>query len=57
VLRAVAVFFGVFALVLAILLAAVGQLGRVDRQTFAAVLASAAVAGGVAALGSRRRQR
>ena len=39
---------GAFALVLAVLLAAVGQLGKIDRQTLVAVLAASAVAAGVA---------
>ena len=53
-MRAVAAFAGVFALVLAILLAAVGQLGKIDRQTLVAVLAASAVAAGVAAWRSAR---
>ena len=56
-MRALGVAAGAFALVLAVLLAAVGQLGKIDHQTLAVVLASAAVAAVVAALRSRRRER
>jgi hypothetical protein len=56
VLRPVAVFLGAFALVLAVLLAAVGQLGKIDLQTLVVTLAAAAVAAVVAALRSRRRE-
>jgi uncharacterized membrane protein YfcA len=49
--RPAAVFVGVFAGVLAVLLAAVGQLGKIDRQTLVAVLAASAV---VAAIGAWR---
>jgi hypothetical protein len=52
-MRALATAGGVFVLVLAILLAAVGQLGKIDRQTLVAVLAAAAVAAGVAAWRTR----
>jgi hypothetical protein len=48
-MRALAAAVGMFALVLAVLLAAVGQLGKIDRQTLVAVLAGAAVAAAVAA--------
>lgn len=53
-MRLVAVFAGIFAGVLAILLAAVGQLGRIDRQTLIAVLAAAAVAAAIGAWRSAR---
>lgn len=46
---------GAFALVLVILLAAVGQLGKIDHQTLVAVLATAVVAAVVAGFRSRRR--
>jgi hypothetical protein len=54
-MRAFAAAAGAFALVLAILLAAVGQLGKIDTQTLVAVLAAAAVAALVAAWRSARR--
>ena len=54
-MRAVATGAGMFALVLAVLLAAVGQLGKIDRQTLVAVLAAALVAAVVAAVVRRRR--
>ena len=44
-----------FALVLAVLLAAVGQLGKIDRQTLVAVLVCAAVAAVVAGVARGRR--
>jgi hypothetical protein len=47
-MRVLATAGGVFVLVLAVLLAAVGQLGKIDRQTLVAVLAASAVAAGVA---------
>jgi len=53
-MRAFAAAAGAFALVLAVLLAAVGQLGKIDRQTFVVVLAAAAVSAGVAAWRRRR---
>ena len=53
-MRAVAAAAGAFALVLAVLLAAVGQLGKVDRQTLVAVLVAATVVAGIAAWRSRR---
>ena len=49
-MRALAAAAGVFALVLAVLLAAVGQLGKIDGQTLVVVLAAAAVSAVVAAL-------
>ncbi len=52
-MRAFATAAGMFALVLAVLLAAVGQLGKIDGQTLVVVLAGAAVAALVAALRSR----
>jgi ABC-type phosphate/phosphonate transport system permease subunit len=54
-MRAIAVFAGVFAGVLAILLAAVGQLGKIDRQTLVAVLAASFVAAAVAGWRSLHR--
>jgi hypothetical protein len=50
VLRALGTFAGVFAGVLAILLVAVGQLGKVDGRTLVAVLVVAAASGVVATL-------
>ena len=47
---------GMFALVLAVLLAAVGQLGKIDGQTLVAVLAAAAFSAAVAAWRTRGRQ-
>jgi hypothetical protein len=46
---------GMFVLVLAVLLAAVGQLGKIDGQTLVAVLASALLAAIVAAWRARGR--
>jgi ABC-type phosphate/phosphonate transport system permease subunit len=54
VLRVVAAVVGAFAGVLAILLVAVGQLGKVDRQTLVVCLVVAAAAAAVA--GWRRRR-
>jgi hypothetical protein len=48
-MRALAAGAGMFVLVLVVLLAAVGQLGKIDGQTLVAVLAGAAVAAAVAA--------
>ena len=48
-MRALATAAGAFALVLAVLLAAVGQLGKIDGQTLVVVLAAAAVSALVAA--------
>jgi hypothetical protein len=56
-MRAVATAAGTFALVLVLLLAAVGQLGKIDGQTLVAVLAAAAISAVVAGLRSRRVQR
>jgi len=53
-MRVLATAGGVFVLVLAVLLAAVGQLGKIDRQTLVAVLAASAVAAGVAVWRMRR---
>jgi hypothetical protein len=53
-MRPLATAAGAFALVLAVLLAAVGQLGKIDRQTLAVVLAAAAVAALVAAWRAHR---
>ncbi len=55
-MRAFAVAAGMFALVLAVLLAAVGQLGKIDGQTLVVVLAGAAVAAVVAAWRSVRQR-
>ena len=54
-MRALATAVGAFALVLAVLFAAVGQLGKIDDQTLVAVLAAAAVSAVVAGLRSRGR--
>jgi hypothetical protein len=54
VLRPVGIFVGAFAGVVAVLLAAVGQLGRIDRQTLVVVLVASAVVATVAAVRSRR---
>jgi hypothetical protein len=54
-MRPLAAGLAAFALVLAVLLAAVGQLGKIDRQTLVAVLAAAFVAAVVAGLRARRR--
>jgi hypothetical protein len=53
-MRALGAFLAVFALALAVLFAAVGQLGKIDRQTLVAVLVVAVVAGSVAAVRSGR---
>jgi hypothetical protein len=55
-MRALATGAGMFVLVLAVLLAAVGQLGKVDGQTLVAVLAGAVIAAVVAAWRARGRQ-
>lgn len=47
---------GMFALVLAVLLAAVGQLGKIDGPTLVVVIAASAVAAAVAAWRSTNRQ-
>ena len=52
-MKPLAAFVGVFALVLAVLFAAVGQLGKIDRQTLVAVLVAATVAAAIAAWRSR----
>jgi peptidoglycan/LPS O-acetylase OafA/YrhL len=56
-MRTLAAAAGAFALVLAVLFAAVGQLGKIDGQTLVAVLAAAGVAAAVAGLRARRRGR
>jgi hypothetical protein len=56
-MRAVATAAGAFALVLVVLLAAVGQLGKIDRQTLVLVLAAAAVSAVVAGLRASRSGR
>jgi hypothetical protein len=53
-MRTLATAAGAFALVLAVLLAAVGQLGKIDLQTLVVVLAAAALSAGVAAWRARR---
>ncbi|HLX31896.1 MAG TPA: hypothetical protein VKR79_03895 [Gaiellaceae bacterium] len=53
-MRPVGVFVGVFAAVLVVLLAAVGQLGKIDRQTLVVVLAVSAVAAAIGAWRSAR---
>ena len=53
VFRPVAAFLAAFAGVMVVLVAAVGQLGKIDRQTLVATLVAAAVVGGVAAWRSR----
>jgi hypothetical protein len=53
-MRTIATAIGAFALVLAVLLAAVGQLGKIDRPTFVVVLAASAVTAAVAAWRARR---
>jgi uncharacterized membrane protein YfcA len=55
-MRALATGAGMFVLVLAVLLAAVGQLGKIDHQTLVAVLAGALIAAVVAAWHAHRRQ-
>jgi hypothetical protein len=55
-MRAVAAAVGMFLLVLAVLLAAVGQLGKVDGQTLVAVVAASAVAALVAAWRTGKHQ-
>lgn len=55
-MRTVGVFLSVYAVVLAALLAAVGQLGGIDHQALIAVLSASAVAAGVGAWRSARRQ-
>ena len=54
-MHALATGAGMFVLVLAVLLAAVGQLGKIDGQTLAAVLASALLAAIVAVWRTRGR--
>jgi hypothetical protein len=56
-MRAVATAAAAFALVLAVLLAAVGQLGKIDGQTLIVVLAAAAISAVVAGLGANRSGR
>ena len=56
-MRPLATAAGAFALVLAVLLAAVGQLGKIDHQTLVAVLVAAAVSAVVAGLRSSRNGR
>ena len=54
-MRTLATGAGMFVVVLAVLLAAVGQLGRIDGQTLVAVLACSGIAGAVAAWRTRHR--
>lgn len=56
-MRALGAAAGAFALVLAVLLAAVGQLGKIDSQTLVAVLAVAVVSAIVAGLRTSRSGR
>ena len=56
-MRALAAAAGAFALVLAVLLAAVGQLGKIDGQTLVVVLAAAAISAVVAGLRANRSGR
>jgi hypothetical protein len=53
-MRPLATAAGAFALVLAVLLAAVGQLGKIDGETLVVVLAAAAISAGVAAWRTHR---
>jgi Na+/H+ antiporter NhaD/arsenite permease-like protein len=54
-MRTLATAAGMLTLVLAVLLAAVGQLGKIDRQTLVVVLAGAAIAALVATAMQRRK--
>jgi hypothetical protein len=54
-MRALAAAAGAFALVLVVLLAAVGQLGKINHRTIGPVLAASVVAAIVAGLRSRER--
>lgn len=47
--RPAAAFVGIFLGVLAVLLAAVGQLGKIDRQTLAVVIALALIGAAIGA--------
>jgi hypothetical protein len=53
-MRTLATASGMFALVVAALLAAVGQLGKIDGQTLVVVIAAAAASAAVAAWRTRR---
>jgi hypothetical protein len=53
-MRALASAVGAFALVLTVLLAAVGQLGKIDVQTLVVVLAASAIAAAFVAWRTRR---
>jgi len=53
--RAVGAFLGIFAAVVAVLFAAVGQLGKIDRQTLVVVLVLALVAAAIGAWRTIRR--
>jgi hypothetical protein len=55
-MRALATGAAMFVVVLAALLAAVGQLGKIDRETLVVVLVSAAVAAVVGAAAERRNR-
>lgn len=56
-MRAVATTAGAFVLVLVVLLAAVGQLGKINHRTIGPVLVASAVAGVVAGLRANRSGR
>ena len=55
-IRALATAAGAFVVVLAVLLAAVGQLGKIDKPTLVVVLVASAVAAGVAGWRTRRHR-
>jgi hypothetical protein len=55
-IRALASAAVAFVIVLAALLASVGQLGKIDEPTLVVVLAASAVAAGVTAWRSRRKR-
>jgi preprotein translocase subunit SecF len=55
-MRVLATGVAMFVLVLAVLLAAVGQLGKIDGQTLVGVLAGAVITAFVAAWRTRSRQ-
>jgi uncharacterized membrane protein YfcA len=55
-MRPAAVFVGIFVGVLVVLLAGVGQLGKIDRQTLAVVIAIAFVGAAVGAWRALRRE-
>jgi hypothetical protein len=55
-LRAIGAFVGIFAAVVAVLFAAVGQLGKIDRQTLVVVFAVALAAAAIGAWRTARRR-